>query len=142
MNAVAQSELISGTDSLEECVKDAKYVQECVPESMELKRKVWASIDDVASDKTILATSTSCIGENISVYQLYFIIPLSHVYLNILKYSVPSKISDFMKHREQFIVAHPCNPPYHTPMVELVPAPWTSQETQANTRKLMQVILI
>ena len=32
-----------------------------------------------------------------------------------------------MKNRAQFIVAHPCNPPYHTPMVELVPAPWTSQ---------------
>ena len=62
LNAAAQSELISGTASLEECVKDAKYVQECVPESLELKRKVWGSIDEIADAKTILATSTSCIG--------------------------------------------------------------------------------
>ena len=54
--------------------------------------------------------------------------------------SVPSKISDFMTHRAQFIVAHPCNPPYHTPMVELVPAPWTSQQVQADTRALMQEV--
>ena len=27
-----------------------------------------------------------------------------------------------MKNKEQFIVAHPVNPPYHAPMVELVPA--------------------
>ena len=53
---------------------------------------------------------------------------------------VPSKISNFMKHRAQFIVAHPCNPPYHTPMVELVPAPWTSEEVRAGTRSLMQEV--
>merc|ERR1712002_540178 len=112
LGAAAQAELISGTDSLSDCVAGAKYVQECVPEILELKRKVWADIDKVAGDQTILATSTSCI--------------------------VPSKISDFMEHKSQFIVAHPCNPPYHTPMVELVPAPWTSQEIQAGARALMK----
>ena len=45
-----------------------------------------------------------------------------------------------MKHKAQFIVAHPCNPPYHTPMVELVPAPWTSEEVRAGTRALMQEV--
>ena len=45
-----------------------------------------------------------------------------------------------MKHRSQFIVAHPCNPPYHTPMVELVPAPWTSQEVRDGARRLMQEV--
>jgi len=112
--AADQSKLISGTDSLEECVSGARYIQECVPESLELKRKVWGAIDEIAGDDTILATSTSCI--------------------------VPSKISDFMKHRSQFIVAHPCNPPYHTPMVELVPAPWTSEGTRSGARSLMQEV--
>ena len=45
-----------------------------------------------------------------------------------------------MKHKAQFIVAHPCNPPYHTPMVELVPAPWTSQEVRDGARRLMQEV--
>ena len=61
---------------------------------------------------------------------------------NKSSFLVPSKISDFMKHRSQFIVAHPCNPPYHTPMVELVPAPWTSEGTRSGARSLMQVLKI
>jgi len=112
--AESQAKLISGTDSLSDCVSGAKYIQECVPEDLELKRKVWAEIDKLVGEETILATSTSCI--------------------------VPSKISDFMTHKSQFIVAHPCNPPYHTPMVELVPAPWTSQDTQTKARALMMEV--
>lgn len=64
LGAAAQAELISGTASLEDCVVGAKYVQECVPEVLELKRKVWKEIDEVASKETILATSTSCIGQS------------------------------------------------------------------------------
>ncbi len=51
------------TDRLEECLAGAKYVQECVPESLELKRKVWTEVDKLVGEDTILATSTSCIGQ-------------------------------------------------------------------------------
>ena len=61
------------------------------------------------------------------------------VSINVL-IAVPSKISDFMEHKAQFIVAHPCNPPYHTPMVELVPAPWTSDSVR--TRYILSYCLI
>jgi len=109
--ASQQADLVSGTSSLQDCVKDAFYIQECVPEVLELKIKVWTEIDGLVGDKTILGSSTSCI--------------------------VPSKISEGLKNRSRFIVAHPCNPPYHTPMVELVPAPWTDEATRAATRTLM-----
>jgi len=65
----------------------------------------------VNDDRMILASSSSCI--------------------------VPSKISDHLKHRAQFIVNHPCNPPYFVPMVELVPAPWTNDFTRSETRRIM-----
>ena len=97
LSATDQTALISGSSNLSDCIKDCVYVQECVPENLELKIKVWGQIDGfVNNDNAILASSSSCI--------------------------IPSKISAEMKRKEQFIVAHPVNPPYHAPMVELVPA--------------------
>ena len=60
--AADQARLVEGTDSLEECVTGAKYIQECVPENLDLKKKVWGAIDAIVDDKTIMASSTSCIG--------------------------------------------------------------------------------
>ena len=54
--------IFSGTASLAECVTGAKYVQECVPEVLDLKRKVWGEVDKLVGTETILGTSTSCIG--------------------------------------------------------------------------------
>ncbi len=63
-------------------MQDAVYIQECVPEKLELKKSVWTKIDNLVTDNnTIMASSTSCI--------------------------VPSKISEEFEHRDQFIVAHP-----------------------------------
>ena len=49
----------SGTTKLEEAVKDALFIQECVPENLELKRKVWKGVDDIAGPTTIFSSSTS-----------------------------------------------------------------------------------
>lgn len=115
ISAADQTKLISGSSNLSDCIKDCVYVQECVPENLELKVKVWGQIDEfVNNDNAILASSSSCI--------------------------VPSKISPEMKHKEQFIVAHPVNPPYHAPMVELVPASWTRQDIRDNARSMMTKI--
>nr|KAG5701385.1 hypothetical protein BaRGS_032717 [Batillaria attramentaria] len=71
-------------------------------EDKELKRSVWKEIDDIIESRdVVLASSTSAI--------------------------VPSLLSDHLKHRERFMVAHPANPPFLNPMVELVPAPWTQE---------------
>jgi len=115
LSAEAQTNLISGSTNLADCIKDCVYVQECVPENLELKIKVWGQIDaEVNNEKAILASSSSCI--------------------------IPSKISSEMKNKEQFIVAHPVNPPYHAPMVELVPASWTRQDIRDNARTMMKKI--
>jgi L-gulonate 3-dehydrogenase len=49
--------------------------------------------------------------------------------------------SQFTEHiacRARCLIAHPVNPPYLVPVVELVPAPWTTPETVAATRALME----
>lgn len=35
------------------------------------------------------------------------------------------------------LVAHPLNPPYFIPLVEIVPAPWTSKDAVERTKSLM-----
>src|SRR3546814_3680684 len=40
--------------------------------------------------------------------------------------------------RERCLIAHPANPPYLMPVVELVPTPWTSPTAIESCRSLME----
>ncbi|KAK2715351.1 hypothetical protein QYM36_010089 [Artemia franciscana] len=115
--AQEQLALISGGDTVENCIKGAIHVQECIPENLELKKVVWSAIDSfvsIAKPNVTLASSTSCI--------------------------VPSKFSEELQNRSRVFVAHPVNPPYYVPLVELVPAPWTDPDVMVRARALMERI--
>jgi len=114
LSASEQLALIQSSETMKDCVEGAFYVQECVPENLELKIKIFSDIDQLVGDDTILASSTSCI--------------------------LPSLFSETLKHRSQVIVAHPVNPPFYVPLVELVPAPWTSADVANKARKVMEEI--
>lgn len=103
---------VLGEPDLAKAVQGAVYLQECCPEMLELKKKVFKNIDAVCDDKIIIASSSSCI--------------------------IPSLFTEDLKHRSQCIVAHPINPPHYIPLVEIVPAPWTQQAVTDNTRALME----
>ncbi|MBB3256825.1 3-hydroxyacyl-CoA dehydrogenase [Paraburkholderia bannensis] len=96
-------------DTLEAAVIDADLVQECAPEQVELKRELFAQLDKYSPPQAILASASSFLAASEFVDQ-----------------SLPG--------HARCIVAHPGNPPYLVPVVEIVPAPFTS--AAATTRAI------
>ncbi|RFB74088.1 3-hydroxyacyl-CoA dehydrogenase [Herbaspirillum sp. 3R11] len=94
---------IKPVSTLAEALKGAALVQENVKETVEVKRQIFAEMDKLAAPDTILTSSTSWIPT--------------------------SEFSEHLPGRHRILVAHPVNPPYLVPLVELAPAPWTSEET-------------
>jgi len=105
---------ISVTDNLKEALHNVVYVQECVPENVDIKLKVFSELDSLAAPDTILASSTSAIPA--------------------------SKFTENLKGRHRCLVSHPINPPHVIPLVEIVPAPWTDKEIIAKTRSIMESV--
>ncbi|XP_037064393.1 lambda-crystallin homolog isoform X2 [Peromyscus leucopus] len=114
LSAEQQLSLISGCGNLAEAVEGAMHIQECVPENLELKKKIFAQLDRIVDDRVILSSSSSCL--------------------------LPSKLFTGLAHVKQCIVAHPVNPPYYVPLVELIPHPETAPATMDRTYALMRKI--
>ncbi|HJS31170.1 MAG TPA: 3-hydroxyacyl-CoA dehydrogenase, partial [Alphaproteobacteria bacterium] len=100
--------------TLAETVAEADYVQENSPERLDLKIALFAELDRLASADAILASSTSGMPA--------------------------SAFSERLAGRARCLVAHPVNPPYLLPLVEISPAPWTAPEIVARTRSLHESV--
>jgi len=97
--------------ALEECLSGAVHVQEQGPERVDVKRALFTKLDELSPLDAVLASSTS---------------------------GIPASVfTESLPGRDRCLVAHPVNPPYLVPLVELVGAPWTSPEAVARTRALM-----
>jgi 3-hydroxyacyl-CoA dehydrogenase len=105
---------ISVAGSLAEALHGAIYVQESVFETVAVKTAIMAEIDAAIGPHTWVGSSSSGIAAS-----LY---------------------TEHVACRARCLVAHPVNPPYLAPIVELVPAPWTAPETVAGVRALMEQV--
>jgi 3-hydroxyacyl-CoA dehydrogenase len=97
---------------LADAVAGADYVQECVVESVDVKRTLFASLDQLCDPDVILASSTS-------------MIPCS-------------RFAADLPGRDRCLVVHPGNPPYLLPIAELAPAPFTARATVGRARAVLE----
>tara|TARA_Y100000590_G_C15506130_1_gene933587 strand:- start:88 stop:1023 length:936 start_codon:yes stop_codon:yes gene_type:complete len=87
-------------NSIKEAVNDVDLIQENVPENLKIKKKIIAEISKHAKPKAIIASSSSGL--------------------------LPTKIQQSCTYPERFLIAHPFNPVYLLPLVEIVKGKKTS----------------
>jgi L-gulonate 3-dehydrogenase len=92
--------------TLEAAAADADLVQECAPEREDIKRDLFAQLDRAAPPHAILASASS-------------FLPTSRF------------VDESLPGRGRCLVAHPGNPPYLIPVVEIVPAPFSDEDAVA-----------
>ncbi|MDR4533130.1 3-hydroxyacyl-CoA dehydrogenase NAD-binding domain-containing protein [Glutamicibacter sp. PS] len=100
--ALAELDMVEGADKsaftvhrdLAEAVADAGFVQESAPENLQLKRELFAELDELTAPDVVIGSSTSGY-------------PMTEMAVNLV-------------HPERFVVGHPFNPPYLIPLVEVV----------------------
>ncbi|RUR32654.1 3-hydroxyacyl-CoA dehydrogenase [Vreelandella nanhaiensis] len=104
--------LIQTENDLAHAMRGVEYVQECGPEDIDAKRRIYSELESVVAIDTVLASSTSGIAA--------------------------SRFTNHLKHPERCLVAHPVNPPYLIPLVEVAPSPDTSEAAVNRTMQLME----
>ncbi|MEE8501198.1 MAG: 3-hydroxyacyl-CoA dehydrogenase NAD-binding domain-containing protein [Kiloniellales bacterium] len=93
------------TTDLGEACAEAEFVQESVPENLALKQAVYEKLGDLVPQDVVIASSTS--GLSMTDIQARCATP------------------------ERTVVAHPFNPPYLLPLVEMIGGAKTSPDTVA-----------
>lgn len=96
-----------------DALEGAAYVQENTAEVLEVKKQVYAELDGLAGPDTVIGSSTSGF--------------------------MASLFTEDLQGRHRCLVAHPINPPYLVPAVELCPAPWTDPAAMDKAARIMEL---
>jgi L-gulonate 3-dehydrogenase len=104
------------TLDLAEAVSDADYIQECGPESVEIKRDLFAKLLTLAKPDAIIASSSSALRA--------------------------SEFAADLAGNERCLVVHPGNPPYLISIAEVVPAKFTTDSAIARCIELLKKVAI
>ena len=112
VNAILDRTQVCST--LQSAIGSAIYVQESVFEQTDVKTEISAAIAPLLSDGAVVGSSTSGIPA--------------------------SDFTENLTNRNRFLVAHPVNPPYLAPIVEIVPTPWTDESAVESAMALMRTV--
>ena len=96
--------------SIADAVDGAGFVQESVPERLDLKRAVLAEVDAAAPEEVVIGSSTSGL--------------------------LPSDMQRDLAHPGRFLVGHPFNPVYLLPLVEVVAGRTTTTAAVERAREV------
>ncbi len=105
---------LSFHDTMSEAVAGVTWIQESVPERLELKRKVYQTLQEHCPVDAIIGSSTSGFK--------------------------PSELQGCATRPEQIVVTHPFNPVYLLPLIELVPTAQNSPEFIAQAKEILTEI--
>ena len=100
--------------SIQDAIKDADFIQECAPENYKLKTKLMKNISTYAKSNSIISSSSSGL--------------------------LPTIIYSKCKNPSRSIIAHPFNPVYMIPGVEIVPGKKTSKKYLNKANKFYKSI--
>lgn len=102
------------TADLQEAAGDAHFIIEAIPEVLELKQDMYAQLEVLCSADAIIVSNTSTL--------------------------LPTPLSEKMKHKERFLVAHFWNPAHLAPLVEVCGSPETLPENIGATMDILKKI--
>ena len=91
-------------------MKSANFVQECIPERLELKKSTYATIQKVTGPDAIICSSTS---------KLF-----------------PTKLQEGSLYPQSILVGHPYNPAYLLPLIELCGGEQTAPEAIEKAKEI------
>lgn len=106
------AENVTAHPRLDDAVADADFVFEAGPEKLEIKQAIFAQLEQLAPDRTILATNTS-------------VMPVGQIAAGV-------------GCRDRVVGTHWWNPPYLVPLVEVVQAEGTHDEVVKRMIELLR----
>jgi 3-hydroxybutyryl-CoA dehydrogenase len=114
LTSLSQAEILSHIKPVSELadLRTVEFIIEAVPEVLEIKQALYRELETMVAERVILASNTSGF--------------------------MPSKLSEFLAHKDRFIVAHFWNPPHAIPLVEVVPSQHTSAAVVERTIALLR----
>ena len=101
-------------NSIKEAVKNANWIQESVPERLNIKQEVYKEIQKYCDNNAVIASSTSGFR--------------------------PSELNEGATNPSQILVCHPFNPVYLLPLVEVVPSEISNPEIVKLSSKYLNKI--
>jgi len=93
-------------------ISGCELLLECASERLEVKQELFNWADRAASPHTLLCSASSALAA--------------------------SKFADHLPGRGRCLVAHPVNPPHLIPLIEIVPAPFTTPAAVARAQALFE----